>query len=169
MNRKRMLSATVLLVALAHTITLKTEDKADNKYRLEFERLQKFVHNKHHELHQNDPMAYQAAQTGLVYGAAAGVAKHCTPFVPKRGYGIISCALIGAIAGAGINVLLQQNAAYCVAKKNKILRFLSDEEASVPAMAQEATPTATSNTDTVSAQDRATLLKCALAAIYLLA
>ena len=169
MNTQGIFSPTVLLVKLAYTITLKTEDKVDNKYRQEFERLQKFVASKNNELLQNDPMAYQAAQTGLVYGAAAGVAKHCTPFVPKRGYGIIGCALIGAIGGAGINVLFQQNATYCGAKKNKILRFLSDEEVSVSAIVQEATSAPTSNTDTVSAQDRATLLKGAVAAIYLLA
>lgn len=168
MNRKGIFSAIVLLVALAHTTTLKTEDKADNKYRLEFERLQDFLQEKNNLFREDYPTAYTAAEAGLMYGTVAGVAKHCTPFVPKRGYGILSCALIGAIGGAGINVLLQQNAAYCVAKKNKIKRFLSDEEAAVPAMAQEATPTA-SNTHEVSAQDRVFLLKCAAAAIYLLA
>ena len=119
MNIRLKISNLLIVAALAQTSQLKTQEQ--------YEQAKKFVQENTHALIAKYPLEYQAAKEGAAYGALAGAAKCFIPLVPKRGKGFISCACIGAVAGASANVLLHSNASNILYAKNKLVSLLQED------------------------------------------
>lgn len=119
MNIRLKISTVLIVLALSQTSQLKTQEQ--------YEQAKKIIQENTHTLTAKYPLEYQAAKEGAAYGALAGAAKGFMPLVPKRGKGVISCACIGAVAGASANVLLHHNASNILHAKNQLVSLLQED------------------------------------------